>query len=314
MRRFSASGTRKAIAGLPPNVVGGALAIGAALCMAVMTTIIKYTGEDYSPLVQTFYRQSVALVFVLPVILRKGRGAYRTTRPGLMLFRALAVTASMLLSYYAYAAMPLVTANALAFTRVLWLVPLAVLITREKVGLMRVGATLVGFLGVLTMLGPDLTTGFSMGLPTLQMLGSALLAACTVTGIKVASRETPPLSILMWATTLLFVFSIPGFLLDPQLPRPFELFLMGATGVIGLASQGMFIKAMSIGDASAIAPLDYSRLVFAAILGFLIFNEVPTVWTLLGAAVIVGASLAITFREMHLARRAAAEITDQPET
>ena len=106
-----------------------------------MTMLIKFLGEDYPAALQTFYRQLVGLLVLLPIILRDPRRTFRTTRPGILLFRSLAGTIGMILSFYAYQKMPLADANALSFTRTLWLVPLAAFVLKESVGPRRVSAT-----------------------------------------------------------------------------------------------------------------------------------------------------------------------------
>ena len=92
---------------------------------------------------------------VLPVVLPNPRKVLYTTRPGIMLFRAAAGTLAMVLSFYAYQKMPLADANALSFTRTLWLVPLAAFVLKEVVGPRRVAATVIGFVGALLMLQPQ---------------------------------------------------------------------------------------------------------------------------------------------------------------
>ena len=113
-------------AGLTPNLRGALWMLGSALGFAGMTVLIKYLGDDYPPALQTFYRQAAGFLVLLPVILRHRGAAYATTRPGLLMFRSGAGTIGMMLSFYAFQEMPLADANALSFTRNLWLVPLEI--------------------------------------------------------------------------------------------------------------------------------------------------------------------------------------------
>ena len=101
---------------------------------SVMTTLIKFLGDDYPAALQTFYRQAAGLVVLVPLILRHRGAAFATNRPGILIFRSLAGTLGMILSFYAFQKMPLADANALSFTRTLWLVPLAAFVVREPVG------------------------------------------------------------------------------------------------------------------------------------------------------------------------------------
>jgi drug/metabolite transporter (DMT)-like permease len=108
--------------------------------------------------------------------------------------------------------------------------------------------------------------------------------------------------LLVWSASLGLVFSVPGALLSWRWPEPLDLALLAIMGVMGTATQAFYIRGMAAGDAAAMAPVDYIRLVFAAAVGFLVFAEIPTVWTILGAAVVVASTLFITWRE-HAASR-----------
>lgn len=284
--------------GLAPNVRGALWMLASALGFTAMTTLIKYLGEDYPAALQTFYRQLASLLILTPLIVRDWRGAFRTTRPGILLFRSAAGTLAMILGFYAYQKMPLADANALSFTRSLWLVPLAALVLHEPLGPRRIGAALVGFAGVLIMLRPG-AHGVAFGLPEAAALTSAFLFALTITGMKVMTRDHKPLVLLVYSGILGVIFATPPALFVWRWPEPFDLLLLTLMGVLGVITQGCYIKGMSIGDAAAMAPIDYTRLVFATAAGFLLFSEIPGVWTLTGAGIVVASTLYITWREQQ---------------
>ncbi len=248
-----------------------------ALAFTVMTTLIKFLGEGYSAGLQTFYRQAAGFLILLPIILRHRSAAFATSRPDLLIFRAAAGTLGTMLSFYAFQNMPLADANALSFTRSLWLVPLAAFVVGERIGPLRIFAALAGFAGVLIMVRPGAGGEFALGLPALAMLASSFLFALTVTGMKVLTRDHAPTVLLVWAATLGLVFSVPGALISWAWPTPTDLALLSLMGVMGTATQAFYIRGMAAGDAAAMAPVDYIRLVFAAAVGFLLFAEVPTV-------------------------------------
>jgi drug/metabolite transporter (DMT)-like permease len=287
---------------LTPNLQGALWMLGSALAFSAMTTLIKFLGEDYPAALQTFYRQAAGFAVLLPVILTQRKAAFRTTRPGILFFRSSAGTIALILSFYAFQKMPLADANALSFTRTLWLVPLAALVVRETVGPLRIGAAVVGFLGVLLMIRPGSEGGFAIGLPALAMLAASFLFALTITGMKVMTRDHSPTVLLVWAMTLGLIFSIPGAVLTWRWPEPVDLALLCAMGVMGTVTQACYIKGMQVGDAAAMAPIDYTRLVFSAAAGFVLFNEVPTIWTWAGAGIVVASTLFITWREQQLAK------------
>lgn len=290
--------------GLSPNLRGALWMLLSAASFSAMTTMIKFLGADYSAALQTFYRQAAGVVVLLPVILKHRSAAFATTRPMILVLRAGGVTVALTLSFYAFQKMPLADANALSFTRTLWLVPLAALVVREPVGPLRISAVVIGFIGVLVMLRPGLGGEFSVGWPALAMLGSALLLALTVTGMKVLTRDHAPMVILVWSAVLGLLFAIPGALLSWRIPEPKDFLLLCLLGVIATFNQACYIKGMQLGDAAAMAPIDYTRLVFTAAAGFLLFGEVPGLWGLVGAGIVVAATLLITLREQQLARSA----------
>ena len=289
-------------AALTPNLEGAAWMLGSAVCFTAMTTLIKYLGADYPATLQTFYRQAAGLVILAPLIARNWRRAFDTTRPGILLFRSAAGVVGTILSFYAYQKMPLVDANALSFTRALWLTPLAFFMLGERLGPARIGASVAGFVGVLVMLAP--TGHETLGWPQVAALTSAFLFALTVTGMKVMTRDHSPFTILVYAAVLGAAFSLPPALFVWRWPHPVDLVLLSLMGVLGVGTQACYIKGMQIGDAAAMAPIDYTRLVFAVGLGLLLFHEVPRTRTIVGAAIVVGATLYITLREHRQTRRA----------
>ncbi len=293
------------------NLRGALWMLASAVGFTAMTTLIKFLGDDYPAMLQTFYRQVAGFIILLPVIIKLRSAAFATTRPGILIFRSAAGTVGMILSFYAFQKMPLADANALSFTRTLWLVPLAAFVVRETVGPLRIGAAIVGFVGVLIMLRPGAGGEFAIGLPAMAMLGSSFLFALTITGMKVMTRDHSPTVLLVWSATLGLVLALPGAFFAWRWPEPADLGLLAAMGVLGTITQGCYIKGMQIGDAGAMAPIDYFRLVFTVIVGFLLFHEIPGVWTIAGAGVVVASTLFITWREHQANKAAKAALLDE---
>ena len=295
---------------LTPNLRGALWMLASAVLFTAMTTLIKYLGAGYPAALQTFYRQLAGVVVLLPLVARDWRGALRTTRPGILIFRSSAGVLAMILAFYAYQELPLADANALSFTRTLWLVPLAALVLREPVGPVRIGAALVGFVGVIVMLKPGGDGASWLGWPQMAALASALLFALTITRMKGMTRDHSPFTLLVYAAGLGLVFSIPPALFVWRWPTWPDLCLLALMGVIGTLTQGCYIKGMEAGEAAVMAPIDYTRLVFAVIAGLVLFHETPTPAVLTGAAIVVISTLYISVREHRLSRRKAIEGLD----
>jgi drug/metabolite transporter (DMT)-like permease len=295
VRRFAAAYAR-----LPRNARGALWMLASAITFTLATMLIKYLGSDYPAALQTFYRQLAGLLLLLPVMLPNPREVFRTTRPGILLFRSLAGTVGMILAFYAYQKLPLADANALSFTRTLWLVPLAAFVLKEAVGPRRIFATLVGFVGALLMLQPQASS--NMGWPAAAALGASFLFALTVTGMKVMVRDHSTLTLMAWSAVLGFLLAIPPALFVWRWPDTDDIALLAAMGVLGTITQACYINGMSEGDAAAMAPIDYTRLVFAVIFGYALFGEIPNTITVLGAGIVMASTLYITLREARLGK------------
>ncbi|MGE3143034.1 MAG: DMT family transporter, partial [Hyphomonadaceae bacterium] len=142
---------------------------------------------------------------------------------------------------------------------------------------------------------------------------SALLYSLTVTGMKVMTRDHGAAVLIVWSSVLGLLFSAPLAALEWRWPSFPDFCLLAAMGVCSLATQACYIKAMILGDAAAMAPLDYVRLIFALIAGFVLFHEIPDGVTMLGAAVVIAATLYITIREARLNRIDAEAPLDTPQ-
>ncbi|MCH1568476.1 MAG: DMT family transporter [Alphaproteobacteria bacterium] len=249
----------------------------------------------------------MALAVILPIFARTGglRAGMRTQIPLLQLTRGVVGSLAMFLGFYAIVALPLADAQAISFSRNLFLVPLAAFVLSEVVGLRRALAAAVGFVGVLIMLRPGVDmgagdAGLYLSAGAAAALGHAFLVALATVLVNIASRYDGPVT-LMFYTNIVTVslIAIPTFFVW-QTPTMSEFSMLIAMGVLATASHNCFIRAFAIGEASAIAPVDYSRLIFAALAGWLVFSTVPDRFTIIGALIIVASSFYIVRREAGL--------------
>jgi len=147
--------------------------------------------------------------------------------------------------------------------------------------------------------------GAALGWPALAALASSLMFAMTITGMKVMTRDHSTTTLLVWAGALGVIMSLPPALFVWRWPSFVDLCLLSAMGELGTITQWCYIKGMAIGDAAAMAPVDYTRLIFAIILGFALFRDIPNAVTMLGAAIVIGSTLYITVREVKMGARKA---------
>jgi drug/metabolite transporter (DMT)-like permease len=224
----------------------------------------------------------------------------RSTMPALFL-RSLLATIGMILLLYSYEAMPMAEANALSFTRPLWVVLLAVLFLRETIGPSRIAAVLMGFVGVVVIMRPW-GADAAIGWPHVAALFSALCLAGTITGVKSLTKNLSASSILVWSSIMGELLSLPFALADWRWPSPGDLIPLFLIGLLSAANQLLFIKGMAVGEAAVLAPVDYARLVLSVVAGLLVFGEWPDAFTWIGAGVIVVSTLYITIREIQSKR------------
>lgn len=288
---------------LSPNTQGAIWVLMSGVTFVTMTTLVKHLSGDYPSHVQNFYRQTGSLIVAIPFMLRSPRQVLfvpRSTMPALFL-RSLLATIGMILLLYTYEAMPMAEANALSFTRPLWVVLLAVLFLRETIGPSRIAAVLMGFVGVVVIMRPW-GADVAVGWPHVAALFSALCLAGTITGVKSLTKNLSASSILVWSSIIGELLSLPFALADWRWPSPGDLIPLFLIGLLSAANQVLFIKGMAVGEAAVLAPIDYARLVLSVIAGLLVFGEWPDAFTWLGAGVIVVSTLYITIREIQSKR------------
>lgn len=292
---------------LPPNVQGALWLLASAFLFTIMQTIAKHLGQRLDPFQVSLARAFFGLLAIVPFLMRAGfgDGGIKTKVLPLQLLRGVVGTLAMFCGFYAVTHMPLADAQSLNFARGLFLVPLAIIFLKEKVGGRRIAAMAIGFLGVVIMLRP---TGEIEPAALIALLGAALVALATVL-VKIVSRYDTPITLMFYTGFVGTLVAVVPAVLNWVPPTAMEYFLLVVVGVMGATAHNCFIRGYAIGDTTAVAPFEYSSLIFAAIAGVFIFADLPDVYTILGAMIIVGASLYIVRREAQAAREEAPEKT-----
>jgi drug/metabolite transporter (DMT)-like permease len=284
---------------LSGNSRGALWMIASGVGFSVMAVGIKLLGHRLENFQIGFFRVVIGFVAILPFIAGSGLARLQTRHPGVHLVRAVFGLLAMYCSYYAIARIPLADYTGLSFTKPLFATLLAIVILGETVRWRRWTATLVGFLGVLVMVRPGAGTFQPAALAALV---DSFSIAFLVTLVKRLPATETPLTMLFYFGLFATVLSIGPAIYSWQWPTVFEWLLLVGVGVLGALSQMFWIRAFRAGDASAVAPFDYLRLPMAATIGFFGFSELPTVWTFVGATVIVASTLYIAHRESQLRR------------
>lgn len=282
------------------NLRGACWLLAGAMAMSTQAAIVRFVGSEIHSLQITFLRGLIGLGIVMLFFLKPQQSRFSTSRLKLHLGRAGAGVMSMACGFYAYANMPLAEATALTFTMPLFMTVLAVLVLKEQFDGWRLAATVAGFVGVLIMLRPS---GMLMELAAMLALASAVFHATVGILIKkLSATESVANLMLYFALVATVVFFVPAMKVWVQ-PDSLQWLLFVAIAVLGVTSQLCFIQACRRAQIGVIAPFDYSRLIMAGLLGFILFAEVPDAWSIVGALVIVASAVFIAQRERVLGRR-----------
>jgi drug/metabolite transporter (DMT)-like permease len=290
---------------LPPISQGLLWSILGAITGGVMNVLIREAATEIDPLEVVFFRNFFALVFMIPFIARIGLGGLRTSKVGFYALRAAVAFISMVTWFIGITIVPLATATALNFTAPLFATILAALLLREQVRARRWSAIAIGFVGVVVILRPFGPLDTNM----LVLLFSAATAAMGSITVKFLARSESTVAIVSYMVIYLTPISLVPALFVWQWPSPETLGLLLLLGLFGTMSHLCVARALAVADASAIAPFEFLRLPYAALLGFAFFGERPDAWAWLGAAIIVASSLYVAHREARLARHDPAKVS-----
>jgi len=309
------------------TMLGIALKVIAVLLFTIMLALAK--GYSHYPLtVIIFFRSFFALVVL--VIWLAWRGAFPralyTNRLPAHLVRSIAGIGSMFFIFAAYGLLPLADATAIGFVQPLMVVLLAAIILRERITLLRIGSIVVGFAGIMIILWEQLGGGVG-SLAAERPLGAfcalmgALLVAVAFIQIRRLTRTEDTGAIAFYFQFTTTAAAVAGLVAAAVWPAeaPLAQIMQGqawvwpvgldwlaliAIGVLGGTGQLLMTQGFRYADASILAVFDYTALIWAVLIGFAIFGDLPTIYVIVGAAVVVAAGLAVVFEESRLIRRA----------
>ncbi|WP_210203602.1 DMT family transporter [Breoghania corrubedonensis] len=286
---------------LPGNARGALWILAAAFFFTIMTTLIKLAGERINVTEILLVRQIVMTIIVAPTIISSFPSSLRTARPELHLMRIVLASGAMLFGFTAVINLPLADATAISFAKSFFVTIFAIVILKETVGLHRWGAVIVGFLGVVVMLNP--TGEGSMNVYGLMAVAGAACAGMVMILIRQMSRTDRPVTILTYQAFGVGLIMIVPTWIYWVTPTWKEAAILVAIGVVAWFAQMCNIQAFRAGEATAIASLDYTRLLYATIFGVMIFGQWPGASTFVGAAIIITASLYTVHREARRNKR-----------
>lgn len=274
-------------------VLGATWMLLAGICFTAMSAIMKHLGASLPTSTIVFFRMAVGLAVVLPIAwMAGGREMLATRAPGRQAVRSFFGAASLACMVYAVHALPFATATALAFTTPLWIVVLSWIFLGERPSRWALVSAAVGFAGVLVIARPVVVFE-----PAIMVaLAGALAAAAALTMVRALSARDRSLTIVVWFSVYGTLYSLGPVLAQWTTPSWTELPLLCSTGALGVAGLFCSAQAYRTANAAVVAPVDFARLPVAAVVGVVVFAEIPDIFTALGALLIL-AALSLTIAD-----------------
>ena len=275
---------------LSPNTRGAFFMVCGALSATLMFATVKALGGRVESFQIVFFRALAGTLVAIPMLMRSGGRGFRSGHMRLQIGNGVFGVVAMTSTYFAILHMELADVTAVLFTRPLFLLLLAMLLLGEAMLVGRWLATFVGFLGVLVIVKP---AGI-VEVAALAVTFSALISAVMIVfSKKMVAADGPDIQLFYFNLTMGAVLIVPTavFWITPSWT---DFGLLMLVGVFGTTNALFIVQALRVGEATAVSPFDYTRLIFAALFGFLLFSEVPDAWFWLGSAMIVAANIYIS--------------------
>ena len=298
--------------------LGVGLKITAILLFTFMSVIIKSLADDVPAGESVFFRSFFAIPVILIWLAQRGKlkSGLKTRNPMGHVWRGLFGTTAMGLTFTGLGLLPLPEVTAIGFATPIFTVILAAVLLGEQIRLIRVSAVAIGLVGVMIILWPRFSSIGTMEqtatIGALLILMATMLRSLVQIHIRqlVQSEDTAAIVFYFSVTaSLLALFTMPFGWVMPDL-KTFGLLVLA--GLIGGVAQILITSAYRFGSASMLAPYDYTSMIFAIVLGYFFFAELPTVMMLAGAALVISAGALVIWRERQLGmeRGKARSVTD----
>ncbi|WP_108836688.1 DMT family transporter [Tateyamaria sp. Alg231-49] len=301
----------------PGTAIG--LKLTAVFLFMVMAAMIKEATQSVPAGQAVFFRSLFAMPIIMIWIWHRGDLRQALVPVNLMghIWRGLFGTTAMALTFAGLGLLPLPEVTAIGYATPMFTVILAAVMLGETVRLFRISAVALGLVGVMIVIWPRLsvdadTLGTAGTIGALMVLGASILRALVQIHIRTLVKTEHTAAIVFYfslTATILSLFSLPfGWVI----PSAFDATLLIGAGLVGGVAQILVTSSYRFGGASMLAPFDYASLIFAAIIGYFVFAEVPTLNMVAGAALVVLGGVLIIWRERQLGmdRRKARQVTD----
>lgn len=298
-------------------VLAVTLKLSALFLFTAMSALVKALSADFPPGQMVFFRSLFAVPVIVAWLISRGELAqgFVVRKPMGHFWRGVLGTTAMGLTFTGLSLLPLPEVTAIGYATPIFTLILAALLLGERIRLIRIGAVAIGLLGVLIMIWPrlgsaDLGTGATIG--ALCVLGATLARGFVQIHIRQLVQVDHPAAIVFYFSMTATLLSALTVFWDWTVPTLNQLLILITMGLIGGVAQILVTSSYRFGQASMLAPYDYTSMLFAIFIGYVWFDELPTLAILLGAALVIAGNAVVIWREhqLGLERGKARSLTD----
>jgi len=264
---------------------------------AAMSVLIKLAQQDTNVFTAAFLRFFFGVMVLSPIFIKTRLNVFKTSHLKVHFLRVLINYPSMLLFFYGINFVTIEKANSLTFIVPFIATILAVIFLKEKIYVYRIFALVLGFIGMLIIIRPGM---IEVSYGVYMILISSFLWAVMIIITKILSKDESAITILSYQYLLMFVISFVFALFNWQTPTQETVFYLFLAGLSGTIFHLTLYQAYKLVDVSLVQPYSFLVLVFASILGYFVFDEVPDIYTWIGTSIIFVGIIIISIREMQI--------------
>ena len=264
---------------------------------AAMSVLIKLAQQDTNVFTAAFLRFFFGMLVLSPIFIKTKLSVFKTTHLKTHFLRVIINYPSMLLFFYAINFVSIEKANSLTFVVPFIATILAVIFLKEKIYFYRIFALILGFIGMLIVIRPGM---IEVSFGVYMILISSFLWAIMIIITKRLSRDDSALTILSYQYLLMFIISFVVAIFNWQSPSIKTIFYLFLAGFSGTIFHLTLYQAYKLADVSLVQPYSFLVLVFASIMGYFVFGEIPDIYTWIGTGVIFIGVVIISIREMQI--------------
>ena len=293
---YFASKINKFIGKVPNPLIAISLMVISGLFFVLMHSAVKYLSKEVHIFEIAFFRCALVIFVLAPIILQQGKSVFVTRQPKIQFLRITTNSVAMLCFFYGISSTPLAQLTTLGFTVPIFATILAVVFMKERIKLRRTGALIVGFIGTLVVMRPDISIEFGA---LLIIFSSFLWSICLIFIKKLTETDSAVTISLYFGIGMIpatFAMALPVFeMID--LRQFIILMFIAATGTL---AQTIMNNALEKGELALLLPFDFLRLIWSVLIGYALFAEKPEITLWIGGVLIIGSTSYIAWREAKL--------------